>query len=106
MSHPQGWEIPVLKTQAFQNVGLQELAETLEAHRVYLSGSEQLQDKLLALREVELEEALEEAYRRQLKGWISQLPEAEKFRQEVLSGRISAYEGASRIFPLLQGPKR
>jgi len=106
MSHPHGWEIPVLKTQAFQNVGIVELAQTLEAHRVYLSGSAKLQDKLVALRDTELEEALEEAYRRQLKSWISQVPEAEKYRQEVLSGEISAYEGASQIFPLLQGPKR
>lgn len=104
MSHAEGWEVPVLKTQAFQNVGVKELAETLEAHRRYLNTSTHLQEKLLALREAELEEVLQESFRQWLKGEIPQRPEAEALRQKVLSGEISAYEGASRLFPLLQGP--
>lgn len=104
MSHAEGWEVPVLKTQAFQNVGVKELAETLEAHRRYLDSSTKLQEKLLALREAELEEVLQESFRQWLKGEIPRRPEAEALRQQVLSGAISAYEGASRLFPLLQGP--
>jgi len=104
MSHAEGWEVPVLKTQAFQNVGVKELAETLEAHRRYLDSSTKLQAKLLALREAELEEVLQESFRQWLKGEIPRRPKAEALRQQVLSGAISAYEGASRLFPLLQGP--
>lgn len=105
MSHQEGWEVPVLKTQAFQNVGVKELAETLEAHRQYLNGSAKLQEKLLTLREAELEEVLQDTYRQWLKGEIVLRPETEVLRQKVLSGEISAYEGASRIFPILQSPR-
>lgn len=105
MSHPDGWEVPVLKTQAFQNIGVKELAETLEAHRLYLSSSSKLQAKLLALRESELEEVLQEKFRRWFKSEIGGFSEAEAVHQKVLAGEMSAYEGANRIFPLLQPPK-
>lgn len=106
MSHAEGWEVPVLKTQAFQNVGVKELAETLEAHRRYLSGSAKLQEKLVALREAELEEALLENYRRWLKEQFVRHPAVEVIRKDVLSGKISAYEGASAVFPLFLTKKK
>jgi len=102
LSHQEGWEVPVLKTQAFQNIGVKELAETLTAHRTYLEGSVKLQEKLLSLRQSELEEVLQETFRRRLKEEISSQPQAKALRQKVLSGEISAYEGATRIFPLLK----
>ncbi|HKY64143.1 MAG TPA: methylmalonyl Co-A mutase-associated GTPase MeaB [bacterium] len=102
MSPQQGdWTVPVLKTQAFQNVGIAELVETLEKHRQHLAGSSKLQAKLLALREAELEEILQEEFRNHFRTDRGSSPEVEKLRERVLKGEISAYEGAAAIFPKL-----
>ncbi len=101
MSPQSDWTVPVLKTQAFQNVGIPELVETLEKHRQYLQGSAKLKEKQLALRESELEEVLQEEFRNRLKADRGRFPEVEKLRERVLKGEISAYEGAAAIFPKL-----
>jgi LAO/AO transport system kinase len=101
MSPQSDWTVPVLKTQAFQNVGIPELVETLEKHHQHLQGSAKLEEKLLALRESELEEVLQEEFRNRLKADRGRFPEVEKLRERVLKGEISAYEGAAAIFPKL-----
>ncbi|HKX12664.1 MAG TPA: methylmalonyl Co-A mutase-associated GTPase MeaB, partial [bacterium] len=101
MSPHSDWTVPVLKTQAFQNVGISELVETLEKHHQHLQGSAKLKEKLLALRESELEEVLQEEFRNRLKADRGRFPEVEKLRERVLKGEISAYEGAAAIFPKL-----
>ncbi|HCU25712.1 MAG TPA: hypothetical protein DF383_11910, partial [Deltaproteobacteria bacterium] len=100
MSPRSAWEVPVLKTQAFQNIGVKELGETLEKHRKYLQGSTQVAEKIRTLREGELEEVLQEEFLRCVKAELAQNAVAEKFRQKVLEGEISAYEGAKQILPL------
>jgi LAO/AO transport system kinase len=101
MSPRSEWEVPVLKTQAFQNVGIPELVETLVKHHGHLQGSEQLKEKQVALRESELEEVLQEEFRNRLKADRGRFPEVEELRERVLKGEISAYEGAAAIFPKL-----
>lgn len=94
------WKTPVLKIQAFHNVGIPELLQQIEAHRRYLTDTAVLEKKHRALRASELEEILQEHF----KSWLKeQLPKktSQAIQEEVLSGQISAYEGASRLFPMI-----
>jgi len=99
----KSWEIPVLKTQAAAGEGLEELVEVLTQHYSHLKKSSEYQDQASTLRQAELEEILQEQFRK----WAHEkLPKEKAFKktlEEVLSGKISAYEGALKIFPKLIG---
>jgi LAO/AO transport system kinase len=100
MGTGNGWKTPVLKIQAFHNVGIPELLQEIDAHRRHLAGTAAWKEKQRALRASELEEILQEHF----KSWLkAQLPQkaVQKVQEEVLSGQISAYEGASRLFPMI-----
>lgn len=92
------WKPPVLKVQAFHNIGVTELIDAIEAHTQSTASHEQ-QEKQRSLRQSELEELLQDQFRIWLQ---TEFPtKADELREQVLKGEISAYEGATRIFPLL-----
>jgi LAO/AO transport system kinase len=45
LSPPRDWPVPVLRTQAARGVGIEELADTLDAHRAHLRDSGTLQQR-------------------------------------------------------------
>lgn len=99
----KSWEVPVLKTQAVTEEGIEDLVRTMERHRGFVTGSTDWENRLKTMREAELEEILGEQFRRWLREELPAQKELQKIRGEVLSGKISAYEGATKIFPKLKG---
>ncbi len=101
LSPEKGWQVPVLKTEALQNTGIPELVQTVEEHRRSIQSSQKHAEKLQALRQNELEEILQDSFRQWLRHQVPHHSEVKAIQEEVLKGKISAYEGAGRIFPLL-----
>lgn len=102
LSPQKKWRVPVLKTQAAQDQGIHELMDTLEEHRRYLEGSKERAARDNALREAEWEEILQEFLGKWIKEELPHAKELKKIKDQVLSGEISAYEGARRVFPKIQ----
>ncbi len=95
------WKVPVLKIQAFHNVGIKELLESIEAHREFQKTSKALESKRRSLRETELEEILQDRFLHQVLREMPKKKDIQSIREKALKGEISAYEAASKIFPLL-----
>ncbi len=98
----KAWRVPVLKAQAAQNLGVTELMQTLEEHKNYLEDSPEYSAKLRLLRQAELKEILQEFFGKWVSVALNQGAELAQLQEQVLSGQVSAYEGAMRIFPRLQ----
>ncbi len=98
----KAWRVPVLKAQAAQNVGISELMQTLEDHRSFLVASSEYSAKARLLRQAELREILQEFFGKWVSTELNRGQELIRLQEEVLSGRVSAYEGAMTIFPRLQ----
>jgi len=96
------WEIPVLKTQAVQNGGLEAFVKALQQHRQYLKASTEQEIQAEALRQSELEEILQELFRHWVHEELPRVKDLKKIQERVLSGEISAYEGAHQLFPSLK----
>ncbi|HEU0078653.1 MAG TPA: hypothetical protein VFQ76_13460, partial [Longimicrobiaceae bacterium] len=92
-----GWAIPVLKTVAQSGEGLQELARTLDRHRVYLHDSGELSRR----RQARLAERVRAVVERRLQRLAWQLGPGEQILSESLreleSGALSPYAVAERI---------
>jgi LAO/AO transport system kinase len=99
------WRVPVIKTQAAQDQGIDELVAGLEQHRQFLQDAKVQEKKLLTLREAEWQEILQELFKKWVQEELPHAKSLKKIKDQVLSGEISAYEGAHRIFPKIQ-PKR
>ena len=56
-------------------------------------------EKERALRRAELEEVLQEMFRKKIHQALPKTTEFKKILDEVLEGKISSYEAAHRIFP-------
>lgn len=99
----KSWEVPVLKTQASEGKGIEELVSVLEKHFAHLQSSPDYQAQATTLRQTELEEILQEQFRKWAHEKLPKEKALKKTLEEVRSGKISAYEGALKIFPKLIG---
>ncbi|MFL5540889.1 MAG: methylmalonyl Co-A mutase-associated GTPase MeaB [Longimicrobiaceae bacterium] len=91
------WAIPVLKTVSQSGEGVEELARTLDRHRVYLQGSGELSRR----RRARLEERVRAVVERRLQRLAWRSGRGEEILAEALpaleSGDASPYEVAERI---------
>ena len=92
-----GWAIPVLKTVAQSGEGLDELARTLDRHRVYLHDSGELSRR----RQARLAERVRAVVERRLQRLAWQMGPGEEILagslQALESGELSPYAVAERI---------
>jgi LAO/AO transport system kinase len=92
-----GWAIPVLKTVAQSGEGIEELARTLDRHRVYLQDSGELSRR----RQARLAERVRAVVERRLQRLAWRLGPGEEILAESLSaleaGELSPYAVADRI---------
>jgi LAO/AO transport system kinase len=100
------WAIPVLKTVAQSGEGVEELARTLDRHRVYLQDSGELSRR----RRARLEERVRAVVERRLQRLAWRSGRGEEILAEALpeleSGDASPYEVAERIVAELGVPSR
>jgi LAO/AO transport system kinase len=95
-----GWEIPVLSTQAHTNVGIVELYEAIEQHRQMLQDSGQLEQRRRENRRRELVELLQHRILVSLQERLDKDESLLALVDQVQEASLDPYTAAHRI---LQG---
>jgi LAO/AO transport system kinase len=92
----EGWEIPVLQTEAHQGKGIDELIEVLNRHFQWVVQSESHRKKRERIRMEEFREVVEEMLRDRLKEMLDTQPTLKSIQEEVRTGR-NPFEAALEI---------
>lgn len=93
----RGWQVPVLATQAVNDVGIEELFKQIEKHRQALEGSGQLLRKRQEQRRSEFLETVERRVSDELLKLVEQDVEMGKYMAMVEAGEIDPYSAADEI---------
>jgi LAO/AO transport system kinase len=91
------WQVPVLATQAVNNVGIEELFKQIEKHRHALEGSGQLEQRRREQRRREFMETVERRVSAELLQLVEQNEDMGKYMDRVEAGEIDPYSAADEI---------
>lgn len=91
------WEIPVLATQAHQDVGIAELLAELRRHRQLLAESGILERRRQAKRRAEFQEVIIQEVRQQITQALTADGALAAYVEKVTSGALDPYTAASEI---------
>ena len=91
------WKIPVLATQAVNNIGLTELFQALEAHHRFLRDTGELEDRRKARRREELLARVEYEVRRRLTLRARTDPALARLLDEVSGGKVDPHTASTEI---------
>jgi LAO/AO transport system kinase len=91
------WKIPVLPTQAVNNIGMEELFRAIENHHQFLMGSGELERQRKVRRREELLSRVEYEVRRRLTAKARTDPELARFLEEVSEGKIDPHTASDTI---------
>lgn len=91
------WRIPVLPTQAVNNIGMSELFQAIEDHHRFLSESGELERRRKARRREELLSRVEYEVRRRLTLKAKTDPNLARFLDEVSEGRVDPHAATVKI---------
>jgi LAO/AO transport system kinase len=94
---PPLWKIPVLPTQALNNIGMMELMQAIESHHRYLQETGELERKRKARRREELLSRVEYEARRRLTTRAQTDPALAQLLEEVSEGKIDAHSASVKI---------
>jgi len=92
-----GWHFPILRTIATTEEGIEELVETVEAHRQYLERSGRLEEERKLKLMLRIQELIEEKIRLHLKKNIITEYELKKIVDKVYERRVNPYTIAKKI---------
>lgn len=92
-----GWEVPVVATQAHQEIGIEEFYANVEAHRRFLEESGELQRRRAQHRRNELWELVEHGVRRRLTARARQDGKLAALIDQVMQGELDPHTAASHI---------
>jgi GTPase len=93
----QGWEVPVIRTEAVRGEGVEELAEKLGEHRAFIEGEGALSERR---RRNLMNEVLAIAtfrMRRELEGSVREDPDVQELLDQVVSRELDPATAAVRI---------
>ena len=91
------WEIPVLATQAANDVGIAELLEAIKRHRAALERTGALEKRRKARRRGELESLLVEEFTNQVMSRVQTDEALARTLEAVADGNLDAHSGAAQI---------
>jgi GTPase len=98
LTHGQdGWDIPIVATQAHQDIGIDELDTAIEAHRRFLEESGELQRQRARHRRNELWEIVEYKVRQRLTQRVRVDPKLAALVEQVMQGQMDPHTAATRI---------
>ncbi|MBI3327488.1 MAG: methylmalonyl Co-A mutase-associated GTPase MeaB [Nitrospinae bacterium] len=92
-----GWVVPVLATQAHQDIGIAEFYAHVETHRRVLEESGQLQRRRALHRRSELWELVERKVRQRLMAGVAEDPQLATLVEHVMQGQLDPYSAVSHI---------
>jgi LAO/AO transport system kinase len=91
------WKIPILATQAVNNVGIAELFQAVENHHRFLLDTKDLDRRRRARRREELFTRVEHDVRRRLSIRGSSDPALQQLLEEVSEGKLDPHNASTRI---------
>jgi LAO/AO transport system kinase len=91
------WEVPVLATQAVNNVGIEELYYHVESHRQWLEQTGQLSSHRREQRRREFLEMVEQRFTTKLLGLIEKEGQLTSYLERVERGEIDPYSASREI---------
>jgi LAO/AO transport system kinase len=94
---PPQWRIPVLATQAVNNIGMSELFQAIEDHHRFLVSTSELQRRRKARRREELLSRVEYEVRRRLTVKAGTDPALLRLINEVSEGKLDPHTASDRI---------
>jgi LAO/AO transport system kinase len=92
-----GWEVPIIATQAHRSVGVEALYDNIEAHRRYLEASGALQRRRAQHRRNELWGLVEHRIRQRLTQRIQADSELAALVEQVMRAEVDPHTAAARI---------
>ena len=99
----QGWQVPIVKTEAIRGEGVEELADKLAEHRAYIHGEGTLSERR---RRNLMNEVLAIAtfrMRRDLEASVREDPEVKELLDRVVSRELDPASAAERILEAREG---
>jgi LAO/AO transport system kinase len=94
---PNGWDAPVVATQAQRDIGIDELYAEVEAHRRFLEESGELQRRRARHRRNELWELVQARVRQRLTERVGHDPALAAIVAQVMQGALDPYSAAARL---------
>jgi LAO/AO transport system kinase len=94
---PDGWDIPIVATQAHRGVGVEALYDTIQAHRRFLEESGQLQRRRAQHRRNELWELVEHRIRQRLTQRVREDRTLAALVEQVVRAEVDPHTAAARI---------
>jgi LAO/AO transport system kinase len=91
------WKIPVLATQAVNNIGITELHEAIHAHRQFLADTDELEGRRKARRREELLARIEYQVRRRLTAQVDHNPTLAQLFRDVSEGKIDSHTASAQV---------
>jgi LAO/AO transport system kinase len=92
-----GWEVPIVATQAHRGVGVEALYAAIEAHRRYLEGSGELQRRRAQHRRQELWDLIGHRLRQRLTQRVREDPALAELVEQVMQAKLDPHTAAARI---------
>jgi LAO/AO transport system kinase len=92
-----GWDVPVVATQAHRGIGVEALYAAIEAHRRYLEGSGELQRRRAQHRRQELWDLIEHRVRQRLTRRVREDPALAALVEQVMQAKVDPHTAAARI---------
>lgn len=93
-----GWDVPVLLTQAHEGKGVDDLLAAIDRHRAHLETSKEREQRRRAYRRSELLEIVEDRLRRRLRAALADPAALAALAQAVESGALDPYSAVDAIF--------
>jgi LAO/AO transport system kinase len=94
---PDGWDIPIVATQAHRGVGIEELYDKIEAHRRFLEESGELQRRRAQHRRNELWDLVEHRFRQRLTQRVREDRTLAALVEQVMRAEVDPHTAAARI---------
>jgi LAO/AO transport system kinase len=93
----EGWQVPIVKTEASRGEGIDELAEAIESHRVHIESEGTLVERRRRNLMNEVLELAAGRLRRRLEDSIAGDPSVRELFDEVVARRLDPSSAATRL---------
>jgi LAO/AO transport system kinase len=93
----EGWRVPIVKTEASRNEGVEELAEKIAEHRVFIEGEGTLVERRKRNLMNEVVALAAGRLRRALEAQVRDDPEVQELLDEVVARRLDPASAAARL---------
>jgi LAO/AO transport system kinase len=94
---PDGWDVPIVATQAHQDIGIDELYAQIEAHRRFLVESGELQRRRARHRRNELVDLVEYQVRQRLLQHLREDAQLAGIVEQVMRGELDPHSAVARL---------